>query len=358
MKGLATLIIGVSITPLRHAAIVLMMFSLAFLTGCSGESESPKADAPVAVRVTSPQVRDMTDHVTYTGIVRARQEYTVIARVQGTVGSLPIAEGKAIHTGDTLVALSTPELEAVVARLEAEFEYWDERLAEDKRLEAKGAISREQVDASKRAFASSKAALQEAESQLAKATELASFDGYMLKHFVDPGQTVMPGQPLLQIGSDELEIQAEVVQEDIGPSIKPGTVAVVHDSEGAQHRTRVAQVASMTSKKSRTFTVTVSLAPSFGEQYRVGEAVVVDFIVKSSEQVLSVPVTALLNTGTDPAIYLIIDNRAVRTPVSVGIQQSEYVAVQFDWNGSDPVAISNIAGLSDGDPVYPVYVER
>lgn len=346
------------IRVIAYVTIILIVGLLASLSGCSRESTTTKTEIPVAVRVTRPEVRDMSEYVSYTGIVHASDEYQVIARVQGTVASLPMAEGRSIHTNDTLIVLSTPELEAVVARLKAEFSYWDERFAEDKRLESKGAISREQVDASKRAYSSSKAALQEAESQLAKATERAFFDGYMLKHFVDPGQAVIPGQPLVQIGSKVLEAHAEVVQENIGQSITPGSFAVVHDSRGKQYRSQVLDVASVTTGRSRTFTVTVSLPPSANNLYRVGEALVVDFIIESSNQTLSIPTSAVLNRKTEPTIYLVKENRAIKTSVRIGIQQSEYIAVDFDWNGNDNVVISNVASLSDGDLVYPVLVER
>lgn len=340
-----------------YVIIIVMVGLLVSLTGCSGQSDTGRALPPVAVRVTQPEIRDMTAHVSYTGIVHATNEFTVIARVQGTVAVLPFAEGQPINNGDVLLSLSTPDIEATVDRLRAEFNYWNERYAADIKLATKGAVPQEQVAASKKAFESSKAGLREAESKLEKATELASFDGVVLKYFVNPGQAVMPGMPLLQVGNDELEILAEVVQEDVRSSIIPGTIVVVHDGSGRKYESKVSEIAPVSSNRSRTFTVKVSLPPSLHDQFRVGEAVVIDFVLESSERTLSVPITAVLNRDSDPYIFLIRKNHAVKTPVSVGIQQSENLAVQFDWNGSDLVAISNVAGLTDGDLVYQVYVE-
>ncbi len=338
--------------------ITVVAGSLVSMTGCSGQDDTGRTLPPVAVRVTRPEIRDMTAHISYTGIVHATDEFTAIARVQGIVVALPFAEGQPINNGDVLLSLSTPELEATVDRLRAEFDYWNERYAADIKLAAKGAVPQEQVATSKKAFESAKAGLRGAESQLEKATELASFDGVVLKHFVDPGQTVMPGMPLLQIGNDELEIQAEVVQEDIQSGIKRGTPVIVHDGNGEEHQSQVSAVAPVSNNRSRTFTVKVSLPRSLHDRFRVGEAVVIDFVRESSERTLSVPTTAVLNRDSAPYIFLIRENHAVKTPVSVGIQQSENLAVQFDWNDSDFVAISNVAGLTDGDLVYPVYIER
>jgi len=342
---------------IAYIFIIIIVALLASLAGCSGDNKAGNKTAPIAVRVTHPEIRDISEHVTYAGFIHAADEFTVVARIQGTVASINFAEGQPINANDTLISLSAPGLEAVVTRLEADFNYWDQRFAEDKRLEAKGAISREQMDVSKKANAGSKAALREAEYQLSKATELAYFDGYVLKHFVDPGQSVMPGQPLLQIGSKKIEVHAEVVQEDIGQDIKPGLTVLVRDYDGNQYKSQVRDVASVTTGKSRTYTVTVSLPSTLSNAYRVGEAVVVDFIAQNSEQALSVPISALVNRDSRPAIYLVKDSLAILTPVKIGIQQLNIVSVEFDWNKKDYVVVSNVASLVDSTLVYPVIVK-
>jgi len=346
-----------SARPTFNMILIIMFGLLISLTGCSDKSDTGQALSPVAVRVTRPEMRDMTAHVTYTGTVHSSNEFIAIAQVQGTVAALPFAEGQSIKHGDVLLSLSTPDIEATVDRLRAEFNYWNERYASDIKLAAKGAVPQEQMAVSRKAFESSKAGLREAESKLEKATELASFDGVVLKHYVDLGQTVMPGMPLLQVGNNELEILAEVVQEDVRSNIRPGTIVVIHDGNGKLYESQVLEVAPVSGNRSRTFTVKVSLPSSLHGRFRVGEAIVIDFVLESSERTLSVPITAVLNKDNDPHIFLIRENHAVKTLVLVGIQQSESFAVQFDWNGSDLVAISNVASLTDGDLVYQVYVE-
>lgn len=357
MKTLLKSIMTGVARAIAYVIIVVIVGLLASLTSCSGSNESGDKAAPIAVRVTYPVIRDISEHVTYAGVVHAADEFNIVARIQGTVASLHFAEGQSIGTNDTLISLFAPELEAVVTRLEADFNYWDQRFAEDKRLEASGAISREQVDASKRAQASSKAALREAQAQLSKTIELAYFNGYVLKHFVDPGQSVMPGQPLLQIGSKDLEIHAEVVQENIGKDIKTGSIAMVRDYSGNQFRSEVQDVASVTTGRSRTYTVTVALSSSQTSEYRIGESVTVDFIAQSSEQTLSVPISALVNRDSKPAIYVVKDSLAIFTPVKVGMQQLDFVSVEFDWNKQDYVVVSNVASLVDSTQVYPVFVK-
>lgn len=358
MKTLLKSIMKGFVRAIAYIIIIVIIGLLASLTGCSVNNEAGDRTAPIAVRVTHPIIRDISEHVTYAGVVHAAEEFNLVARIQGTVASMHFAEGQSISDNDTLISLFAPELEEVVTRLEADFNYWDQKYAEDKRLEAKGAISREQVDASKRAFASSKAAYREAQFQLSKTIELAYFDGYVLKHFVDPGQSVMPGQALLQIGGKELEIHAEVVQENIGKDIKKGSNVIVRDYSGNQFRSEVKDVASVTTGRSRTYTVTVALSSLQASEYRIGEAVVVDFIAQNSEQTLTVPISALVNRDSSPAIYLVKDSMAIFTPIKIGMQQLDFVSVEFDWNGRDYVVVSNVNSLVDSALVYPVFVKE
>ena len=94
-------------------------------------------------------------------------------------------------------------------------------------------------------------------------------------------------------------------------------MVMVRDYSGNQFRSEVKDIASVTTGRSRTYTVTVSLSSTLASNYRIGEAVVVDFIAQSSEQTLSVPTSALVDRDSSPAIYLVKDNQAILTPVKL-----------------------------------------
>ena len=123
------------------AAISILLTS----AGCSNKDGAVEEMIPVAVRVDSPQLRDMSEHLTYIGSVHATNEIPVIAQVQGTVVSIPIDEGMSIKKGDLLIKLSAPDLEANVNKLNAEYNYWDQHLKEDLNLLETNSISQEQA---------------------------------------------------------------------------------------------------------------------------------------------------------------------------------------------------------------------
>ncbi len=339
---------------LALSTAIVMVLIIQLVVGCSTTDNEISTVHPVAVRVVSPQYRDISEQLTYIGSVHATNEMPVIAQVQGTVAQIPIDEGVAISKGDVLIALSVPDLEATVSKLEVEYTYWDQHLKEDMNLLKKSSISQEQVDISRKAFETSRASLSEVKAKLNKAREIALFDGKVLKHFVKVGQHVMPGQRLLLIGNNTFEILVEVVQEDISRGVVVGSPVTIMTNSGERIESNIASIAAATTGMGRTYTVRIPVPLAYRDSFRLGEALTVHFILNQKQQVLSVPKKAVLSRNNEQFIFLVRNDSAFITPVTLGVEQSGWVSSLFSWNGTDRVAVSNITNLFDSTVVYPV----
>lgn len=327
------------------------------LTYCSGQQEADKK-APVAVRAFKPQQLNLAERLSYLGTIHARREVTVIAQVQGTVQSLPLAEGAEISKGGILARLYAPELEAAVQRLQADRDYWNKRYETDKRLLEQKAIPSEQLEASRRASSAARAAYEEAASRLKKTIEKSAFNGFVLKWFVEPGQHVMPGQPLLLIGDARYEIRVNVIEEDVRRGLRTGSAAEIRLTDGTRRVGRIAEIAPMAEVYSRTVTVKIHWFEEEALFIRYGAATAVDFILKEQKRALAVPVGAVATDDGGSHLYLIRDKRAYKQPVQTGIEENGWVAVEFDWNGSDLVAATNLNSLSDSVRVFSVPMQE
>jgi membrane fusion protein (multidrug efflux system) len=310
---------------------------------------------PVAVRVATPTVTDLSRTVSYLGTARGRREVRVTARVPGTVAALPVGEGSAVRTGDTIAVLSAPDLAAAVERVAAEREYWCRHHDADTRLVQQGALPVEQAEASRRSCNSTTAALAEAEAQQAKTTEVASVNGHVLSWLVEPGQHVLPGQGLLLVSGGGLEVRVEVVEDDLRRGVEPGLSVVARVGDRAFSST-VSEIAPLARGTSRSFTVTIPVPSEHAAGLRVGASVGLDFVLATCHQCVAVPVEAIRSNQERRYVFLIRDGRAARTEVHAGIVDGGLVEVALDWNGRDQVAVSNLASLADGTPVFPVDV--
>ncbi len=331
-----------------------LVFMAALSSGCGSAGEEQQPERPVAVRTIQPQRISLSQQLEYLGTVRSSDEVKIIARVAGTVTKLPFAEGDAVRKGDVVALLDAPEIRAAVQKVQAEKDYWCRRYEADQRLVEANALPREQMEASKRACTSATAALAEVKSRLAKTREKATVSGEVLRWFVEPGQSVMPGQPILLLGRKNLEIQTDVIEEDLLRGIKVGTAVEIEYSAGLRLPAKVTEVAPTSKGPARIYTVKIAIADSLSDRLRNGASVNVNFILQKSGSALALPVNAIADRDTRPHIYLIRDDRAIRQPVEIGIEQDGWIEVTFAWNGSDAVAISNLSSLKDGVPVFSV----
>lgn len=351
---------------------VLLVTTLAAVTvfgGCTAESgtnaegaSESASQAPIAVRVQTPEYRTLEHRISYIGTVYAGQEVSIIARVQGTLSQLAMPEGASFTEGAVLARLESPEMEAAVERLRAEVDYWSARHETDNRLVAQGALAPEQAESSNRALRTARAGLAEAEAQLAKTVVTAPFSGTVLDWPAEIGQPVMPGQPLVLIGDATRELRIDVVEEDLGRGIAVGTPVELAPAPGRVLESQVTSIAPAASGRARSFSVTVPIpradtAPSAG-LLRKGASIRTEFILERRESALAVPVRALVDRDRTPHLFTVVDEVAHRHEVTPGIAQGGWIAVSFDWNGRDPVAVTNLIGLHDGAPVYAVAAER
>lgn len=341
----------------RVFMLFLSIFIFVSLFGC-GEDEQSETIRPIAIRVTKPVLRDMENQLAYLGTVHSKQEVRVIAQVQGTVISLPYQEGDRVNKGELVARIDAPDLQAAVDRLRAEQEYWCRRYEADQRLVAAEALPVEQMESTKRACLGAKAALAEAESRLAKTVEKSPLNGQVLNRFVEPGQSVMPGQPILLLGENQLEIHTEVVEEDLRQGIKVGIPAEVNDGLGNRFRTKIIEVSPISSGRSRTFTVRLAAPNPEGLNLPKGSSVRVVFILKESNEAITVPLNAVADRDKNPHIFVIRDQQAFHQPVQLDIEKDGWIEAAFPWNGEDLVAVSNLGSLKDSIPVFTVAVEE
>lgn len=353
----------------RRAAILLLTAAAALTVlaaGCSGGGAggvdtaavgTTSAERPVAVRVQQPEHRLLEERISYVGTVFAGQEVRVISRVQGTLSAQAFTDGERFQQGDLLGFLESPEIDAAVERAESEMDYWCTRHETDKRLVEQGALAPEQAQASERACRSARAGLDEARAQFNKTRVEAPFTGEVLDWLAEPGQPLMPGQPLVLIGSPAREVRVDVVEEDIERGVDVGTTAAMRLGAETVVEAPVTRVAPAASGPARAFAVTVPIPATGAPAPRKGASISVNFILERAEDALAVPSRAIAGSVADPGVFVISDGTAHRRPVTTGISEGGWTAADFDWNGTDPIAVTNVRSLSDGAPVFPVAEE-
>jgi len=183
--------------------------------------------------------------------------------------------------------------------------------------------------------------IEEIDAKLRDARSFAPFDGVITRKVIEEGDTVQPGQPLLEF-ADLTYLQVEVdVPVRLMPGLKKGMLVPARlDVGNVRVDVRVAQIFPSADPVRHTVTVKFDLPVNVpGGPGMYAEVMVPDI----STGVTSVPVipdAAVLWRGSLPAVYVATDdNRAELRLIRLG-----------DYVGSHEVAV--LSGLQIGDRIF------
>jgi len=265
------------------------------------------------------------------GTVQAERKTVVSSRMLAVIGELRVRAGDQVHAGDVLIVLDSRELAARMreaeramqgaeaARKKAENDF---RRAQT--LVTQGVVSRGEFDQADAAFRVADAAyerarqtLEAAKINLTYAEIRAPVAGRIIDRFADPGDTAVPGKPLLSL-YDPTALRIEVpVRETLVSRLHVGdTVDVRLGTDGEPIKGTVDEVVPQAEAGSRTFLVKVGLPKRPGTYTGMFGRVL---IPAGERRRLLVPASAIERIGQLRFAYVVGPNRELaRRLVTVG----------------------------------------
>ena len=193
--------------PLKLALAAAAALSVPFAALADG-----RAEAPVQVRIveTGPAGAGRWVAANVRAVLRAR----IATRLSATVKAVHAAEGARVREGQVLVSLADPDVRAAGDAAEvalASAAAHERRIAT---LAAERAATPSELEAAQAQRAQAKAAVAAARASLAHTELRAPFAGVVQGRRVEPGDLVGPGQPLIELEGDALELEASLSEEE------------------------------------------------------------------------------------------------------------------------------------------------
>ena len=351
---------------LKASIRLVALALLVALAGCDKKVDAPVSMRPVqAVEVVlQPDEQDTS----YTGDVRARWESALGFRVPGKIVARLVEVGTRVHRGDVLARLDPEDqkLSAEAARQQlraarSDYEQAKADLARYNDLFAKGFISAAEFDRRKTTFDTAAARLDQATAQLelnrnqAAYTQLrADQDGVVTAVQAEAGQVVSAGQTVVKVARlDEKEVAVNVPENRLAELRAPQEVDVtLWAAPGKRFKGRIREVSPSADAVTRTYTAKVTvLKPDASVQLGMTANV---FLREAARPLVArLPLTALFQKGTEPAIWVIDPKTgqvALRT-VQIGRYTQDYVTVVSGLNGGELVVRAGVHKLTQGDQV-------
>jgi len=162
-----------------------------------------------------------------------------------------------------------------------------------------------QIEQARSALMRLQAELQALDSKLRDARSIAPFDGVIVKKFIEVGDTVQPGQPLLNY-ADVQYLQVEV---DVPARLRPGLREgiMIHAELDVNHRrvpVRVAQIFPMADPQRHTVKVKLDLPQGVSEPGMYAKVLVPDFQAPAHANPI-IPGSAIRYNGSLPGVYVL-----------------------------------------------------
>jgi HlyD family secretion protein len=221
------------------------------------------------------------------------------------------------------------------------------------------AAANTQVHTSEVQVTNQQAVLQNARLSVADATITAPFDGVVVSRSLDPGAYVTPGTstPILSIADlNQIDVTVNITEVQIA-SIRLG--APVQIQVDAYPRRifhgSVSRIAGGADAATRTVQVEIDIANP-GHLLRPGMYATATLSAGADENVLVVPLSALVTVGDQHFVWLVTDNVTRKRAVTVGRATGDVVEITGGIGESDQIVTRGTDLVREGQPVRSVAV--
>ncbi|UCH33642.1 MAG: efflux RND transporter periplasmic adaptor subunit [Armatimonadota bacterium] len=212
--------------------------------------------------------------------------------------------------------------------------------------------AREQVNQAAAGVAQARAALQAAQVMLDNTVIRSALGGEVAQREVDPGQTVVPSQPLLAVVDNrQVYVKAKVGEDDVR-NVRPGqSVEVTVDAyPGETFAGRVTEILPAAEVETRMFHVRVRI-PNPQGRLKSGMFARCAITLERLPGVTAVPRSAVVREGDGAAVFVVRAGKAHRVAVKLGVEQGDLAQALAGVTPGDAVVVAGHDTLRDGDAV-------
>ena len=343
-------------TRIRILLWVLVLVGLGFMVSTQVRAKLSQAEAnlrsleteTVTVYPVETEVVKTSDWQTwrsYYGQAKSAHTQNITTYEREIVRSVNVDVGSPVKAGQTLITL---QVAARGAQVQSGKTAYDEALLNYNRLKqlnAKGGISKSEVDAAYSRLKTAEASLKSTQSSLQRTSLKASINGIVSARNVEPGEIAESGKVLLSIvDPKEMEAELMVSKKDV-MKINGGTPVEIY-VDGKKHEGFVKRISPEAQSGSGLYPVVVGLPENSGilpGTYLEGR-----FMVSSQNNVVVIPSNVVLYRGSTQSVYLADGNKAKLTPITTGEGREGRVIVTSGLKPGDKLITSGNRVLYDG----------
>jgi len=296
------------------------------------------------------------------GAIEPATSHAVSIGAPGRVRSVHADVGDRVEAGTVLLRLDPKRDELAVQRARAqsqrvsvELTRAQQELARIEALRGEGITSAEtleqaqaRVDLARAAAADARAAGRLARHERGQAIVRAPAAGVVTRRAIEDGERALPGEALLTIESDALEVATWISERDVA-GVALGDVAIVSTQRSETFEARVIEIDRHAQGRTGNFGVRLALDTDVSP--RPGQTVEVVVQVRAEAEVPTIPESALVSRERRLAAFVVERGRVRRVFVRLGPPRAGRVPVLEGIEPGTAVVVGGVEGLTDGQTI-------
>ena len=317
-------------------------------------SATPRRDSAPATMVETALTRRgvVQETVTAVGSSRAARSVHIVATTSGRVTRIGFDTGQRVVAGAVLVELDSASEQAAVREIETELANLRAQLSRAEALRTRELLAEADLDDVRGKFGMAEARLEAVRSQRDKRIVRAPFAGVVGLRNVNLGAYVDSNTVLTTL-DDRTTIELEFkIPERYFNAVKRGQAVSATSTAFPQRRFSgvVSAVDTRIEPDSRAFRVRAEL-PNPDALLPEGLFMAVALVVAERQDAILAPEEAIIREGAESYVYVVTENTARRTPVTVGQRRDSAVEILGGLQPETEVVVKGQQSLRDKAPI-------
>ena len=344
-------------TLLAVAVIGTAAVAVQSCTNSKGDTRPiPKSSEPIPVTVMELEKSSGTSVITASGQLTTDDEAILGFKTAGIVSAVLVKEGDRITKGQLLAKLDLTEINAQVSQAKHGLEKAQRDFQRVTNLYKDSVATLEQLQNAETAFSVAREQYDAATFNRSYSAIHAPANGYVLKKFVNAGQVVGIGDPILQTNA----AAAGNWLLKIGVSDKQWSSIAVHNKAkvtvdafpGRVFEAQVSRKSGTSDPQTGSFTIELKVKDE-GVKFASGMFGAAELSSADLQSSWSVPYEAVLDASDDEGfVFITNDNKtAIKQPVTVESFNGQTIRISKGLEDAKALIVSGSAYLSDKSPI-------
>ncbi len=336
---------------LRPSSLVGFCLALmcAFLvTGCKKKSDAPQkrqAASPYVVEVVTIKGRPFRGTLSATGTLRAQESVNLQAERAGIVTKINFEEGKPVKSGQVLITTDDSELQAQLARNQAQLELVTATEKRSGELLKSQALSQAEYDQSLANLHIAQAEVDLIKAQIAKTRIVAPFDGIAGLRQVSPGAYLTVGRTVASLQDIRtLKLDFTLPERYLEAIRQAQTISirVAGRTEPLSGKIDAIEPAIMESTRSL---MVRALVPNEEQALLPGGFAEVEVALQEIPNAILIPAIALIPGLKEQKVFLNRNGEVDERTVRIGRRTADSVQIESGLKDGDQLIITGILQL-------------